>query len=354
MRAGASELRRLRLRAQALSGERPASPTDAARRLLAVQAQDLPAARWALGVRTRGARDQELADALADGALVRHWPLRGTLQLVAREDLRWLLALTAERQWDASTRIREVQWGVDRASLETARQASVAALSGGRSLTRAELAAAIEAVGVAMTGGRGYQVIYALAITGTLVWAEPHGAGQRLALLDERVPADEAPLGRDEALARLVRRYLAGHGPATIGDLAWWAGVPIAWVRRGADAAGIRVEERDGLGYLWSDEFDAPAAAARELLLLPAFDEYLLGYQRRELVLDPEHAGRVAPQSNGRFLPLVVSAGRIVGTWRAGRDGVAAEAFDEATALSPAALERAVRRLRRFQGGGLA
>jgi hypothetical protein len=348
MRASASELRRLRLRAQGLVGDRAPSVTDAARRLLAVQAQELPAARWALGVRTRAARDHDVTDALDSGALVRHWPLRGTLQLVAREDLRWLLGLTAERQWAATARVR-AQWGVDDAALGTAREASVAALTGGHALTRAELGARLEAAGVTMTGGRGYQVIYALAVTGTLVWARTAGAGQRLELLDEWVPP-AAPLARDEALARLVGRYLAGHGPATAADLAWWAGIPLGWVTSGADAAGVGRLEVDGETYLVDDHAE-PGPAARGTLLLPAFDEYLLGYLRRDVVLDPRHAAAIAPGRNGRFRPIAVAAatGRIVGTWRDEGDDVAVEPFEQASPAAPASHAAAAARYRRFR-----
>jgi hypothetical protein len=345
MRASASELRGLRLRAQGLADDRAPSATDAARRLLAVQAQDLPAARWALGVRTRAARDHDVTDALDSGALVRHWPLRGTLQLVAREDLRWLLGLTAERQWNATRRVRE-QWGVDDSVLGTAREASVAALAGGHQLTRAELSARLEAAGVTMTGGRGYQLIFALAITGTLVWAGAAGHAQRLALLDEWVPP--APeLERGEALARLVGRYLAGHGPATPADIAWWAGVPMGWVNDGADAARAAALDVDGVRYLVDEAAEAPAA--RGVLLLPAFDEYLLGYRSREPVLAAEHAPLVATQANGRFGPLIVSAGRVVGVWRERGADIIAEPFDEASAIAPAALAPAIARYRRFR-----
>ncbi|GAA4156233.1 winged helix DNA-binding domain-containing protein [Gryllotalpicola daejeonensis] len=345
-KASASELRRLRLAAQGLAAERPSSVTDAARRLLAVQAQDLPAARWALGARVPDSVDQDVTDAIDSGALVRHWPLRGTLQLVTREDLRWLLELTAERQWRAAARIRE-SWGVTVDLLATARQASVAALEGGRALTRAELSTVLETAGVAMGGGRGYQVISALAITGTLVWAASSGSTQRLALLDEWVPAAPA-VDRDEALERLVTRYLAGHGPATAADLVWWAGIPVSWVRRGADAARVGLLEVDGTSYL-IDQASAPPPAPRGALLLPAFDEYLLGYQQRDLVLPPRYRDRVAPQRNGRFLPIVVSAGRIVGTWSDEGDTVRARPFDEASPLSAASVARSAERYRLFR-----
>ena len=51
-------------------------------------------------------------------------------------------------------------------------------------------------------------------------------------------------------------------------------------------------------------------------LLLPGFDEYLLGYRDRSAVLAPEHADRIVPGGNGLFRPTIVVDGQVVGTWR--------------------------------------
>ena len=65
--------------------------------MTATQAQDLQAALWAIGLRVPGAGLADVRAALEDGSVVRSWPMRGTLHLVAPEDLRWMLDLTAER-----------------------------------------------------------------------------------------------------------------------------------------------------------------------------------------------------------------------------------------------------------------
>jgi len=51
-------------------------------------------------------------------------------------------------------------------------------------------------------------------------------------------------------------------------------------------------------------------------VLLPGFDEYLLGYQDRSAVLDSHYAQRVVPGGNGMFSPTIVIGGRVVGTWQ--------------------------------------
>ena len=51
-------------------------------------------------------------------------------------------------------------------------------------------------------------------------------------LSDEWIPAPRR-LERDEALAELALRFFRGHGPATVADLARWAGLGLTDVRRG-------------------------------------------------------------------------------------------------------------------------
>jgi winged helix DNA-binding protein len=50
--------------------------------------------------------------------------------------------------------------------------------------------------------------------------------------------------------------------------------------------------------------------------LLPAFDEYFIGYQNRDLTIDPADFEKVVPGGNGVFAPVLVSHGRVIGTWR--------------------------------------
>jgi hypothetical protein len=58
--------------------------------------------------------------------------------------------------------------------------------------------------------------------------------------------------------------------------------------------------------------------------LLPAFDEYLVGYRDRSAVIDPAYVKRV--NAGGWILnPTIVVDGEVIGTWKRimKRDGVA-------------------------------
>src|SRR5580765_3947505 len=73
------------------------APHDVVRWLAAVQAQDYPGAKWALGLRSIDATVDDVERAFANGQILRTHLLRPTWHFVASADIRWLLKLTAGR-----------------------------------------------------------------------------------------------------------------------------------------------------------------------------------------------------------------------------------------------------------------
>ena len=57
-------------------------------------------------------------------------------------------------------------------------------------------------------------------------------------------------------------------------------------------------------------------AGGGDIRALPGFDEYLLGYKDRSLMLDAEHKQAIIPGGNGIFQSTVVRDGRVIGTWK--------------------------------------
>lgn len=356
------ELTFLRARAQGLFPADAAQPAVVTDRLLAIQAQDLAAAKWALGVRCPGTSVASIDSAIDSGEIVRSWPMRGTLHLVPGIDLAWMLQCTTERLLHQARLTHERQ-GLTGAVYERARELAVEALSGGRSLTRDEFQALLERHGIATADGRGYHLIWYLAQTGTLCWGPTVGSAQALVLLDEWVPRPRT-LDRDEALAEFLLRYVRGHGPATLQDFVWWSKVTVAEAKRGlAVARPLLAERRFGETSYWVaaeadgvviDEAERRRFAA-SVWLLPAFDEYFLGYRDREPAADLEHHGRIVPGKNGVFQPIIVAGGRVVGTWKRRASGgsrlqVTAEPFAELSAGQLAGVRREGRRYARFLG----
>jgi hypothetical protein len=311
----------MRLVAQQLVSSDAQSPGDVARNLLAMQAQDFAASLWALGVRLPGCTIDDVYAAIDRGEIVRSWPMRGTLHFVAAEDLRWILDVTAERTI-RSVGARQERLGLPDKALVRATKIAYELLGGGGRSTRAEFVKALSDGGVNTDGQLGYHIIWYLAHAGEVCWGPMVGTQQALVLSNEWLPPSTS-LDRDSALGQFLYRYLAGHGPATLKDFAWWNKVLASDAKRALEAVrdGLTELTMGGSSYwITMETFDFVQshldAAKKSVLLLPSFDEHLLGYQDRSLVMSKDEAARVVPGNNGMFLPTVVIDGRVAGTWK--------------------------------------
>jgi hypothetical protein len=315
----------LRLANQHLAAPSLADPTELVAHLGAVQAQDYGAATWALGQRLRGASERSLERAFAAGAILRTHVLRPTWHFVAPADIRWLLALTGPRVRVAMS-YQDRRLGLDESLFARSNDAIARALEGGQHLTRAELGAALGRAGVA--SGQTLGLLLIRAELGALICSGPRRGKQlTYALLDERVPPAR-PLDRDAALAELARRYVAGHGPATLRDFAWWSGLTVADARRGLEGArpGLARETIEALTYWHAPA--APPPMPERAYLLPNYDEYTVAYQDRDLYYDPARGWTPDRRDDAPFGNVILLAGRVVGLWRRTlrRSAVAVEA----------------------------
>ena len=91
-----------RLLSQGLDARGLGRPEDVVRRLGAMQAQDYGQALWAIAVRATGSAIAAVEAAIAERRIVRTWPMRSTLHVVAPENARWMTALSAPRRLAAS------------------------------------------------------------------------------------------------------------------------------------------------------------------------------------------------------------------------------------------------------------
>lgn len=314
------DLALLRLAAHRLVGGPHRTPTDAVRWSTATQAQDLPGAMVSVALRTGSRRLDDVDAALDAGEVVRSWPMRGTLHLVPAEDLGWMLTLGPPRVANAAAR-RRADLGLDDDTVATARRVAVTALEGGGRLARDALMKLWQDAGVDPAAQRGFHLVGALAAEGLICLGPRDGRAQAVVLLDEWVPHPRR-LGRDEALAEWALRYYRSHGPATVRDFAWWTGLTLTDARCATAEVADHLErvEVEGVEHLMDTEtpalLDAARGEAKRVMLLPGFDEMVLGYADRTAVVPAEHSDKVVPGGNGMFLGTVVSRGTAVGTWR--------------------------------------
>jgi winged helix DNA-binding protein len=302
-------LRRARAAAQLLHRPAAGGPAAVVAHLLAVQAQDLRAARLALRARIEGLRAADVDAALTDErSLVVAWLGRGTLHLVGRDDYPWLLALTAR----GSNARRLAQEGVSPDDAERAVAIVERALADDGPLTRAQLAERIGARGIRTEGQATPHLLYLAARRGIAVLGPLGPDGHAFALVRDWL-GEPPPIDRDAALAQLARRYLRGHGPATAADLAGWAGVPLRDARAGLTAIASELVERGDLVDLAASDAEVWGGAIPPRLL-GAFDPYLLGWKDRTFAVAAEHARRVHP-GGGMVRATATVDGRVVGTW---------------------------------------
>ncbi|MFC4395038.1 winged helix DNA-binding domain-containing protein [Arthrobacter sedimenti] len=352
---------RLRLASQRLGDNGATSAAELVRWMTAMQAQDLQAALWAVGVRVPGAGIADVRGAINNGEVVRSWPMRGTLHLVAPEDLRWMLELTAERL-ARSIAARHRQLDIAWTDVEKARDLALDRILADGPISRSELFKVFDAGSQPTQGQRGIHLLGSLCRHGWLVLGPLAGNQQLIVALDQWIPASRTP-AREEALAGFLLRYFRSHGPATLRDFAWWTQLPLTEVRSAFEHVRHELVELEfeGTSYWLSPDvaalLDTGLPGARSLYLLPGFDEFVLGYTDRIHVLDPAHADLIVPGGNGVFKRTVVAAGEVVGTWVLQGTGpravVVPELFNGNQPMGPAAqaaLARAARRYLAFLG----
>jgi hypothetical protein len=232
-----------------IAGARCDKPDDVVRWMGLIQAQDYLGALWAVGLRTRGATEAGIEQALVDRSIVRTWPARGTLHFVAAEDVRWILELLAPRLI-ARTSGRYRQLALDEATFARSREVLIRALEGGKRLSRDAMYQVLESAHISTAGQRGIHILGRLAQEGLLCFGARDGKQQTFMLLAEWVPAAKSKT-RDEALAELARRYFTSHGPATLQDFVWWSGLTTLDAKAGLEMAKQHlVQEVVGVGNL--------------------------------------------------------------------------------------------------------
>lgn len=308
-----SDVLALRLHNQKLSSPDFDKPADVVRWFGAMQAQDFQAAKWALALRLRNATNALIESAYDEGRILRTHVMRPTWHFVAPEDIRWLLQLTAPRvNIKSGPNYRKLE--LDAASFKRSNKVVASALQGGKHLTRSELKNLLNRSGIAADDPvRLVHILLRAELDGVVCSGPLVGKQFTYSLLDERVRATKM-LSRDEALAKLARRYFTAHGPATVQDFVWWSGLTVGDANLGVELIDrhLRKAMVEEQFYLGPRPFRAAAPCMYSAHLLPAFDEYNVAYKARQLVVDVR-----ASLKNWDLLdPTILVDGKAVGKWK--------------------------------------
>jgi Winged helix DNA-binding domain len=303
-----------------LASRKTRTPAEVVAWMGAMQAQDLASSEWSFGVRCPGLTQADVHQATVDRQILRTWPMRGTVHFVPPADAKWMLDVAGVRAVAGAERRRQ-QLGLTEPIVTKATKVLHDALQGGRMLTRAECVSLLIDAGVHTAPEHGYHLLWFASQVGVTCIGPQRGKDQTFVLLDEWVPKPNV-LDRNEGLKTLAVRYFRSHGPATEKDFVGWTGLTVGDAKRGITLAGkdlVRIDTVSGPMITSQASLDdgAPTAIQNdELLLLPGFDEYILGYKDRTAMLSAEHFNAIVPGGNGVFRPTLVANGRVIGTWK--------------------------------------
>ncbi|WP_395727854.1 winged helix DNA-binding domain-containing protein [Nakamurella sp.] len=334
------QLNRATLDRQLLLG-RTALPVDeAVRRTVALQAQEPASPYLALWNRLAGFVPADLTAAFTDGRVIKAPLMRITLQAVHRDDypaFRHAMAssLRASRVYDR--RFRGL--GLTPADADALIPDLLAFTGEPRS--NADLDSwARDRLGELPPPG----VWWALRTYGPFVHA-PAGTtwtfGPRPAYAAGPVADSADP--PDRSIEHLIRRYLAGFGPAGVVDIAQFTLLKRSVVRAAVAAMAGTLRDRPGpdgvelldLPDLGVPDPDTPAPAR----LLGMWDSLLLAHADRSRHIPPRYRSHVI-RRNGDVLPTLLVDGHVAGVWRATENGIEAGAFEPLTDEQWAELDR--------------
>ena len=240
--------------------------------------------------------------------------MRGTMHLIAAEDY-WSLVPVLTEVHIARSRRRLAQEGLPPSDVERAMDAIELMLGRDGPMTRTEIAKRLRRSRI-RTEGQAIAHLMWLAAAERAVCFGPDVEGRQTFVLARDWIGEKAPRDRDRTLADLAVRYVRAHAPCMPADLAWWAGIRLGDAQRAWRAVADRLEEIELDGVrLWRPK-GPPVKAPRGMVrLLPAFDEYLLGWRDRSFAVAAEHRRQVN-RGGGWIHPVVVRDGEVVGLWK--------------------------------------
>jgi hypothetical protein len=308
-------------------------------RIGGIQAQYAPSMYVGLWSRLEGFERAALTAALERRTVIQATLMRSTIHLVSKADY-WPLAL-ATRAARRESWLRAVGDDPGPQAMDAAARTLRRELNGGGTITRKQLEALV-----------GKPRATAVGLWIDLVRVPPSGTWERRRA-DLYAAAHDwvgpAPESGDHA-EHLVRRYLAGFGPAALKDVASFTGLPPAELRPLLDRLELRRfrtqagEELHDLPRAPLPDPDTPAPPR----FLPTWDATLLVHARRTGVLPEEHRAAIFSPRRPHSFPTFLVDGRVAGTWRYEDGAIRLDPFGRLDAATRRELRQEADRLAEF------
>ena len=318
----------IRLLGQQLICPQFSAPHDVVSWMGAMQAQDYRGMRWAVEMRTKRPSEKAFIKDFNSGRIIRTHLFRYTWHLMAAEDYWWMTDLCSERSRKGFRGWIMTDGIVISEDDEFRFQEFLSeAMAGRGSLGRSEIEDLVLDSPLRCEPRRIKAQMYLAEANGVICSGDLEGSGRTWTLSSEKIPP-QPKLPREKALEELARRYFRSHSPATLEDFVWWTGLSIGECRKGIEVLGGElVRERwKGLELYIHSRCRTRGFRSGRVHLLPAYDEYLIGYKSRHVALPPEYRHRAHDQ-RGIFWPVILLDGEVVGNWSASGKGVSTDLF---------------------------
>ena len=321
----------IRLLNQQLIAPQFNNPTEVVHYMGAMQAQEYRMMRWAVEMRTRKPSHKVFKKAFDEGRIIRLHLMRGTWQLVSAEDY-WLMidffapkAISVTKGWMSSNKI-----AIPDEEMMRVRDILAQTAADLGSATKEDLVRALAENHLQMDDHRLSYHIRMAEMSGTLCSGELLPMKATYALTANKVK-QKVQMEKDEALMYFTRKYFQSRQPATLEDFVWWSGLNVSDCRKGIALLGdtIHVEKWRGRDFYLTDDCRTRGFRKGKFLLIPPYDEYLISYKSRDVVLPPEHRHH-AHNNSGIFQPVIAYDGTICGNWSPFKDDSQATFFNDA------------------------
>jgi len=306
----------IRLLNQQLIAPQFSDPAEVVGYMGAMQAQEYRMMRWAVEMRTRKPSHKAFKEAFDAGRIIRLHLMRGTWQLVSAHDY-WPLidlfspkAIAVTKGWMSSNQIT-----IPDEEQERVRDILAHTAADKGSVTKEDFVQALAEKDIRMDDHRLSYHIRMAEMTGVLCSGDLLPMKATYALTADKIKST-TKMDRDEALAYFSRKYFQSRQPATLEDFVWWSGLNINDCRKGIELLGdfIHIEKWRGRDFYLTDDCRTRGFRKGKLLLIPPYDEYLISYKSRDIVLPPEHRHH-AHNNSGIFQPVIAYDGIICGNW---------------------------------------
>lgn len=281
----------------------------------AVQAQDYPMAKWAIGLRLNKSDEKQINSAIEKGEILRTHLLRPTWHFVSADDIYWILELTASRiRKSMSSRNKEL--GLTPAVFTKSNKIIREALAGNNHLTRDEIIGLLNNEKIKTDKNRASHLLAEAELSGIICSGIPDGDKPTYAILEERA-GQKLVHGKVESLRKLAELYFASRGPATIMDFIWWSGLATTDAKRALEMIKPKMNSfgLNSQTYWFFKPLPEKLIKTGIVYLLPAYDEFMISYKDRSaIIVSGSHKKIIS--NHGMFRAIIIYNGKIIGTWK--------------------------------------